>query len=70
MDTLTEAERLSTVLRLAVKQHFGIRSEKLAELSLQPFRGRKKPTDAQKQSRTRKKKSPDGAPPLPAEPIL
>jgi hypothetical protein len=32
------------VLRLAVKQHFGIRSEKLAELSLQPFRGRKKLT--------------------------
>ena len=67
LDTLTEAERLSTVLRLAVKQHFGIRSEKLAEFSLQPFRGRKKPTDAQKQPR---KKSPDGAPPLPAEPTL
>jgi hypothetical protein len=55
------------VLRLAVKQHFGIRSEKLAELSLQPFRGRKKLSDAQKQPR---KKSPDGAPPLPAEPTL
>jgi hypothetical protein len=28
------------VLRLAVKQHYGIRAEKLAEFGLQPFRGR------------------------------
>ena len=41
-ETLIEAERLSTVLRLAVKQHFGIRAEKLAEFNLQPFRGRKR----------------------------
>jgi hypothetical protein len=41
-DTLTEAERLGTVLRLAVKQHFGIRAEKLVEFKVQPFRGRKK----------------------------
>ena len=40
---MTEAERLGTVLRLAVKQHFGIRAEKLVELKVQPFRGRKKP---------------------------
>jgi hypothetical protein len=40
-ETLNEAQRLGTVLRLAVKQHFGIRSEKLAEFNLQPFRGRK-----------------------------
>lgn len=41
-ETLTEAERLGTVLRLAVKQHFGIRAEKLVEFKVQPFRGRKK----------------------------
>jgi hypothetical protein len=41
-DALEEAERLATVLRLAIKQHFGIRAEKLAEFDLQPFRGRKK----------------------------
>ena len=41
-ETLTEAERLGTVLRLGVKQHFGIRAEKLVEFNLQPFRGRKK----------------------------
>jgi len=40
-ETLIEAQRLGTVLRLAVKQHFGIRAEKLAEFNLQPFRGRK-----------------------------
>ena len=37
---LVEGLRLANVLRLAVKQHFGIRSEKLAEFGLQPFRGR------------------------------
>jgi len=39
---LTEGERMANVLQLAVKQHYGIRSEKLAELGLQPFRGRTK----------------------------
>jgi hypothetical protein len=66
-ETLIEAERLGTVLRLAVKQHFGIRSEKLAEFSLQPFRGRKKPDDAKKRS---SKKPPAGSPSQPAEPTL
>jgi hypothetical protein len=42
---LTEGERLATILQLAVKQHYGIRSEKLADFGLQPFRGRpRKPT--------------------------
>jgi hypothetical protein len=35
-----EGERLATVLRFAVKQHYGIRAEKLAEFGLQPFRGK------------------------------
>lgn len=35
-----EGERLATVLRYSVKQFYGIRSEKLAEFGLQPFRGR------------------------------
>jgi hypothetical protein len=39
---LIECERLATVLRAAIKQHYGIRSEKLAEFNLQPFRGRKR----------------------------
>jgi hypothetical protein len=69
-DTLTEAERLGTVLRLAVKQHFGIRSEKLAEFNLQPFRGRKKPADAPQQSGKPEKKPLDGAAPHPTAPAL
>ncbi|HYU33661.1 MAG TPA: hypothetical protein VEW48_16030 [Thermoanaerobaculia bacterium] len=41
LDTLlTECQRLASVLRSAVKQHYGIRAEKLAEFNLQPFRGR------------------------------
>jgi hypothetical protein len=38
---VTEGERLANILRLGVKQHYGLRSEKLAEFGLQPFRGRK-----------------------------
>ena len=38
---ITEGERLANILRLSLKEHYGIRSEKLAEFGLQPFRGRK-----------------------------
>jgi len=37
---LLEAQRLATVLRFAVKEHYGADSEKLVEFGLQPFRGR------------------------------
>lgn len=37
---VTEGERLATILRLAVKQHYGISAEKLAEFGLQPYRRR------------------------------
>lgn len=37
---MAEASRLATVLRLAVKSHYGIDSEKLVEFGIQPFRGR------------------------------
>jgi hypothetical protein len=40
-----ECERLANILRLGVKQHYGIRAEKLAEFDLQPFRGRKTKSD-------------------------
>lgn len=63
---ITEAARLSTVLRLTVQQCFGIHTEKLVELNLQPFRVRK-PVDAQKGPR---KKAPDGPARLPVEPTL
>jgi hypothetical protein len=40
-ELMTEGERLATLMRLAIRQRYGIRSEKLAEFGLQPFRGRK-----------------------------
>ena len=58
--SLVEALRMANVLRLAIKQHYGIRSEKLAEFGLQPFRGRKAKPDAEE--------AQPSAPP-PAEPI-
>jgi hypothetical protein len=37
---LGDSQRLATVIRAAIREHYGIRSEKLAEFGLQPFRGR------------------------------
>jgi hypothetical protein len=42
-EVLVEGERLATLLRRSVKQHYGIRAEKLAEFGMQPFRGRNQP---------------------------
>ena len=39
-ELVIEGQRLTTVLRLSIKEHYGIRAEKLAEFNLQPFRGR------------------------------
>ena len=38
---LANSGRLSTVMQLAVKQHYGPTAEKLVEFGIQPFRGRK-----------------------------
>ena len=37
---MTEGQRLSNALRTMLREHYGIRGEKLAEFGLQPFRGR------------------------------
>ncbi len=45
---ISDGQRMATMLRQGIKQYFGIRSEKLAEFGLNPFRGktgRKKPED-------------------------
>jgi hypothetical protein len=42
----TEGGRLVTLLRGLVKQHYGIRNEKLVELGVKPFRGRTRKTAA------------------------
>jgi hypothetical protein len=36
-----ESDRMVNVMRKALKAHYGIRSEKLVEFGVQPFRGRK-----------------------------
>jgi hypothetical protein len=38
---MRDAQTLALMLRKGLEQHFGSRSEKLAEFGLQPFRGRK-----------------------------
>jgi len=38
---IVDGQRLAALLRAGVKEHYGIRSEKLAAFGLQPFRGRK-----------------------------
>lgn len=35
-----EGQRLANAIRKMIKSHYGIRSEKLAEFGMQPFRGR------------------------------
>lgn len=42
-----EGNRLAALLRAGVKEHYGIREEKIAEFGLQPFRGRKAKTAAE-----------------------
>jgi hypothetical protein len=44
---IIEGDRLASLLRAAVKQHYGPRSEKVAEFGVQPFRGRKRTSKEQ-----------------------
>lgn len=39
-DLITEGQRMATMLSQGLKTRYGIRSEKLAEFGMQPFRGR------------------------------
>lgn len=57
-EAFVEGRRLATVLRLAIKEHYGIRSEKLAEFGLQPFRGR--PRKAKPEAPQTPEPTPDG----------
>ena len=53
---VVEGDRLANLLRTALKQHYGIRSEKLAEFGMQPFRGRNLTAKA-KQPKTKQPKA-------------
>jgi len=37
---VTEGDRLATAVRSLLKEHYGLRAEKLTEFGIQPFRGR------------------------------
>ncbi|HEX4962242.1 MAG TPA: hypothetical protein VF173_15510 [Thermoanaerobaculia bacterium] len=39
-EVMVEGQRLATLIRSAIKQHYGIRAEKVAEFGVQPFRGK------------------------------
>jgi septal ring factor EnvC (AmiA/AmiB activator) len=41
---IAEGDRLANLLRAGVKQHYGIRAEKLTEFGVKPFRGRNRKT--------------------------
>jgi hypothetical protein len=58
---VTEGARLATTIRQVIKQHYGIRSEKLAEFGIQPFRGKKSKTPPPETT------PPPGTPPPPVE---
>jgi hypothetical protein len=47
LDVVLEGRKIATFLRAGVKQHYGNRAEKLVEFKMRPFRGRRRPTDAQ-----------------------
>lgn len=67
-EVMSSGQRLATVIRRALQQHYGIRAEKLAAFGLQPFRGRKaKEAPAPEEPETPTAKSGDSAQPAPAE---
>ncbi len=59
-DLITEGERMATMLTQGLKTRYGIRSEKLAEFGMQPFRGR--PRKAKPEPETPKPGDPTPAP--------
>jgi hypothetical protein len=62
---LGDGQRLATLARTAVKEHYGVREEKVTEFGLQPFRGRKVKAVIEKPVPT-----PSPPPPVPEGPTL
>jgi len=62
---LAQGQRLSTFLRVGVKQNYGAESEKLVEFDMQPFRGR---THATPQKASKDTSATPGAPQAPEPP--
>ena len=58
LGVIAEGRKLATFLRVGVRQHYGNRAEKLVEFGLQPFRGRRRPADAEPPPVEEKKSAP------------
>lgn len=62
----SEANRLASAVRVLLKEHYGIRDEKLAAFGLQPFRGR--PRKAESPAPQEPETPPPSAPAQPIHP--
>lgn len=58
-----DCQRLSSVIGSALKEHYGIREEKLVEFGLQPFRGRSRKAKAPEPPETPEAPAPAATPP-------
>ena len=45
MDVLRTGNLVADLLRTAIREHYGISSEKLIEFGIEPFRGKKRKTE-------------------------
>jgi hypothetical protein len=60
-----DGQRVATLLRVGIREHYGIRAEKLSEFSLQPFRGRSRKAAPAAEGPA----APDPTPTPPLEPL-
>ena len=58
---IIDGQRLANVLRLSVREHLGIRSEKLIAFGVKPFRGRK-PSEESKKPKPEQPAAPPAQP--------
>jgi hypothetical protein len=56
----SQGNRLVALIRVALKEHYGITEEKLAEFGLQPFRGRTRKQPTPEKPEAPQPASPDG----------
>lgn len=63
---MTEGQRLANAMRTMLREHYGIRAEKLAEFGMQPFRGRNRSQKAKKA----KQAPSEPAPTVPTDSVL
>ena len=59
---LTKGERVADGLQKFLKEHYGLRSEKLAEYGMQPFRGRTRKVSPEEPPETPDSTTPTSAP--------